>query len=167
MIDPSVIDHVIGYYLKKYPDYDFVSNLHPATYPDGNDVEILSFRVLEKAWENAYKSFEREHTTPYIWDNPAKFRIGNVTWPTGNDFSGLHRWTIDYEEDYLFICEVYNRLFPDNPAFGLEDILSLIKGHPEISLINNQYAGRYWYENHLDELNHIEEYKRKIVKYEN
>jgi spore coat polysaccharide biosynthesis protein SpsF len=167
LIDPSVIDQVIGYYLEYYPAYDYVSNLHPATYPDGNDVEIMSLSALKTAWKNAHKGFEREHTTPYLWENPAKFRIGNVRWPTGEDFSGSHRWTIDYEEDYLFTSEVYNRLFPENPAFGLGDILSLIKDHPEISLINNKYAGRYWYDNHLDELNHIEEYKRKIAEYEN
>lgn len=167
LIDPSIIDQVIGYYIEKYPAYDFASNLHPATYPDGNDVEIMSFSALKTAWENAHKSFEREHTTPYLWENPAKFRIGNVRWSTGNDYSGSHRWTIDYEEDYLFICEVYERLFPDNPTFGLGDILSLIEEHPDISQINNKYAGRYWYENHLDELNHIGDYKQKILNYEN
>jgi len=33
--------------------YDFVSNLHPATYPDGNDVEIMSMSALEVAWKEA------------------------------------------------------------------------------------------------------------------
>jgi len=166
LIDPSVIDQVIGYYLKNYPDFDFVSNLHPASYPDGNDVEIMSFDTLRTTWENAYRNFEREHTTPYIWQNPEKFRIGNVTWPAGHDFSSSHRWTIDYEEDYDFICEVYNKLFPGNREFGLYDILSLVGKHPEISDLNKRYAGLYWYENHLEELNNIDEYKHKIKKYE-
>jgi hypothetical protein len=28
--------------------------------------------------------------------------------------------------------------------------------------INSKFAGKYWYENHLDELNNIDEYKQKI-----
>jgi len=166
LIDPSIIDQVIGYYLQNYPAFDFVSNLHPATYPDGNDVEIFSIATLKLAWEKARKDFEREHTTPYIWENPEAFRIGNVRWPRGFDYSISHRWTIDYREDYHFISEVYDRLFPDDPEFGLDDILSLIKRHPEIQELNRQYIGSYWYENHMNELFTIDEYKRKIMRYE-
>ena len=53
LIDPLIIDQVIGYYLQNHPAFDFVSNLHPATYPDGNDVEIMSFATIKTAWENA------------------------------------------------------------------------------------------------------------------
>jgi spore coat polysaccharide biosynthesis protein SpsF len=166
LIDPLIIDQVVGYYLQNYPSFDFVSNLHPATYPDGNDVEIISIGTLKTAWEKAQRSFEREHTTPYIWENPATFRIGNVNWPTGYDFSTTHRWTIDYQEDYQFINEVYNRLYPENQWFGLSDILLLVKDHPEISWINKHLAGHYWYENHLDELHTIDNYKLKLMGYE-
>jgi len=163
LIDPLIIDQVIGYYLKNYPAFDFVSNLHPATYPDGNDVEIMSFGALEKAWSEAVKGFEREHTTPYLWENPLKFNIGNVTWPTGLNFSTSHRFTIDYAEDYRFITAIYNKLFTVKPKFGLDDILDLIEKDPSIMGLNNRYAGRYWYENHLGELHTIDDYKCKII----
>lgn len=35
LIDKSVIDRVIDYYINNSDKYDYVSNLHPATYPDG------------------------------------------------------------------------------------------------------------------------------------
>jgi spore coat polysaccharide biosynthesis protein SpsF len=166
LIDPSVIDLVIGYYLKHPEALDYVSNLHPPTWPDGNDVEIMSFETLKSAWENAQRDFEREHTTPYIWENPDQFRIGNVTWPLGYDFSATHRWTIDYEEDYLFINEVYKKLYTQNPAFNLNDILSLIERFPEISQLNKDHTGHYWYNNHLDELKTIDLYKFKLSSHE-
>ena len=53
LIDPAVIDTVIGFYLENADKYDYVSNLHPATYPDGNDVEIMSLQAIEDAWKNA------------------------------------------------------------------------------------------------------------------
>lgn len=164
LIDPKVIDKVLKYYIDNSDKFDFVSNLHPATFPDGNDVEIFSFSALERAWKEAGKQLEREHTTPYFWENPDKFKIANVVWETGLDFSSTHRWTIDFEEDYQFIKKVYEELFPNNPAFGLNDIVNLLNEKPELAAINKKYLGKYWYEKHLDELNHINEYKNKISK---
>src|SRR5262245_29106810 len=34
LIDPNVIDRVLGYYFNNLQSFDFVSNLHPATYPE-------------------------------------------------------------------------------------------------------------------------------------
>jgi spore coat polysaccharide biosynthesis protein SpsF len=167
LIDPIIIDQVIRFFLEHFPDFDYVSNLHPASYPDGNDVEIMSVSALETAWMHAQKDYEREHTTPYIWENPSTFNIGNVCWSTANDLSMIYRWTIDYIEDYQFIYEIYNRLFQENPCFGLDDILSLIREHPEISILNKHHAGHYWYDNHLDELNTIIDYKNKVKRHEN
>jgi len=162
LIDPNIIDRVIGHYIENHLRYDYVSNLHPATYPDGNDVEIMSFKALETSWKEAKRNLEREHTTPYIWENPDIFNIGNVTWESGLDFSILYRWTIDYEEDYQFISKVYDGLYPRNHSFGLNDILNLLKRQPELRLINQSYLGSYWYINHLDELKNITDYKNKI-----
>ncbi len=163
LIDPSVIDKVIKYYLDNNASFDYVSNLHPATYPDGNDVEIFSIESLEKAWEEADKELEREHTTPYFWENPDKFKIGNVLWETGLDYSMSHRWTIDYEEDYKFIETIYNELYNKNPFFSLNDILALLNEKPEISKINEKYAGVNWYRHHLDELKTISGKNTKIL----
>lgn len=164
LIDPKIIDKVYKFFIDNYNKYDFVSNLHPATYPDGNDVEIMSFKTLETAWENAARKLEREHTTPYIWENPEKFKIGNVLWESGHDYSAHHRWTIDYEEDYVFIRTVYEELYHKNPTFGIYDILNVLKEKPFIYEINSKYAGKYWYENHLDELKQIDDYKKKTEK---
>jgi spore coat polysaccharide biosynthesis protein SpsF len=155
LIDPQIIDKVILHYINNKNKYDFVSNFHPPSYPDGNDVEIMSFKTLENAWINAEKDFEREHTTPYIWENPDKFRIGNVVWETGLDYSLTHRFTIDYKEDYDFIKRVYDELYYENPYFGLNDILNLLERKPEIKKINQMYAGVNWYRNHLKELKTI------------
>ena len=163
LIDPKIINKVLQKFID-HDEYDFVSNLHPATYPDGNDVEIMSFEALEYAWRDASKDYEREHTTPFIWEHDENFGIGNVEWETGLDYSATHRWTIDFPEDYEFIRKVYSELYAGNPLFTLKDILDLLKQKPKIAEINSQYLGKYWYENHLDELTHIDEYKNKLKK---
>ncbi len=163
LIDPEVITRVINTYISHKDKYDFVSNLHPATYPDGNDVEIMSMQSLEKAWKEAKKDFEREHTTPYLWENPQLFRKGNVVWETGLDYSMTHRWTIDYWEDYLFIKNIYDVLFNKNPDFGLNDILNYLEIHPEFRAINSKYAGVNWYRNHLNELKTIKPGETRVI----
>jgi spore coat polysaccharide biosynthesis protein SpsF len=155
MIDPAVIDKVIDHYISNQGKYDYVSNLHPATYPDGNDVEVMSMGALSRAWNEAYKPYELEHTTPYIWENPYKFRIGNVKWETDKDYSMSHRFTIDYIEDYIFIKTIYDELFPVKPMFTLSDILCLLESKPEVMEINEKYIGVNWYRNHLKELKTI------------
>ena len=103
LIDPRIIDRVVRCFREADWHYDFVSNLHPASYPDGNDVEVMSFAALETAWHEARKPHEREHTTPFIWDQPQRFRLGNVRWETGRDLSMTHRLTVDYPEDLALV----------------------------------------------------------------
>jgi len=163
LIDPCVIDRVLDYFFSG--DFDYVSNLHPATYPDGNDVEVVSFDVLQEAWRNSTRPLEREHTTPYIWEHPDRYRIGNVTWETGLDYSMSHRFTIDYPEDYRFIKAVYDELYTEQrPIFSLYDILNLLEAKPNLSSINSKYAGVNWYRHHLDELKTISPAQTKIIE---
>jgi spore coat polysaccharide biosynthesis protein SpsF len=163
LIDPNIIDRVLAYYVNHQNDYDFVSNLHPPTYPDGNDVEVMKMDSLKQAWLRASLDFEREHTTPYIWENPHLFRIGNVCWEADYNYSMTHRWTIDYEEDYIFIKTIYDELYHINPRFGIYDILNLLDRKPLLKNINNKYAGVNWYRNHLHQLKTITANQTKVI----
>ena len=161
LIDPAIIDRVLGFFADTAGQYDFVSNLHPATYPDGNDVEVITLASLETAWREAKRPLEREHTTPFFWENPDRFRLANLTWETGFDYSMSHRFTIDYPADYQFIKAVYEALYPTNPRFNLNDILDLLKQRPDIYALNADLAGVNWYRNHLDELKTVDESNTK------
>lgn len=153
LIDPAIIDLVIGSFLES--GADFVSNLHPPSWPDGHDVEIMRMEVLEEAGREATKDFEREHTTPFIWERPDRYRVENITWDREADYSMSHRWTLDYPEDLAFISAVYEAFGSENdpsPEFGLDDVLALIEAQPGIAAINARYAGVNWYRHHLDDL---------------
>jgi spore coat polysaccharide biosynthesis protein SpsF len=153
LIDPAVIDRVLAYSIQHHDKFDYVGNLHPPSYPDGNDVEVMTLDALGVAWREATRDFEREHTTPFIWDNPDRFRIGCVAWETGLNFSMSHRWTIDYQEDYQFIDAVYDELWNEAKSiFTMQDILGLLSVRPDIYEINAKFAGVNWYRHHLDEL---------------
>jgi spore coat polysaccharide biosynthesis protein SpsF len=156
LIDPAVIDRVIGAFHAAAGAADFVSNLHPPSYPDGNDVEVMSMDALETAWREAGRTLEREHTTPFLWERPDRFRLLNVAWETGLDYSMSHRWTIDYPEDYAFLRAVYDALWtPGRPVFTLGEILAFLREHPEVAALNARLAGVNWYRHHLHELTTI------------
>ncbi len=164
LIDPDIIDRVLNMFLLVHQHIDFVSNLHPPTYPDGNDVEVMPMNILETAWREAKKDFEREHTTPFIWEQPERFRLMNVAWETGWNYSMSHRFTIDYQEDYEFIKAVYDELWtPTKPLFTLNDILKLLQTKPEIYALNQKYAGVNWYRNHIGDLKTVSEKDTRMI----
>lgn len=155
LIDPAVIDHVIGVFLTDPDRYDYVSNNHPPTWQDGQEVEVIRATVLEEAWRSAGRPFQREHVTPYIWDQPARFRLANVARPDDRWYH-QYRWTLDYPEDYAFIQAVYERLYPSSPDFDTAELMALVDAHPEIHAINASRQGNVWYEQHLDALRTVD-----------
>jgi spore coat polysaccharide biosynthesis protein SpsF len=153
LVDPAAIDRVLSAFLCDPGRYDYVSNLHPPSWPDGNDVEVMTLAALEQAHRSASARREREHTTPYLWHRPERFRLGNVAWETGLDLSMTHRFTLDYPDDYALVAGVYEALWrPDRPVFPLADVLALLEERPELRQTNARYVGVNWYRHHLDAL---------------
>lgn len=155
LIDPDVIDRVIGTFLADPERWDYLSNLHPPSWPDGQDTEVVARSALEAAAAEATRPFEREHTTPFIWERPDRFAIGNVRWDRDDDLSMSHRWTLDYPEDLAFVRAVYAELGP-GPDWGVDDVLDLLARRPGIHEINAGHAGVNWYRHHLDELTTVD-----------
>ena len=146
LIDPAVIDLVVGRHLKE--DVDYTSNTIKPTFPDGVDVEIFTFKALEKAWENANLASEREHVTPYIRKHTEIFKTINVEYD--RDLSDK-RWTLDNKEDYEFIACLYKNLYEKDQSFGLSETLQLLSKHPEFEQINKHITRNEGYEKSLKE----------------
>ena len=153
LIDPMVIDQVVGYFRAQFPRYAFVSNLHPASWPDGNDVEVMTRDALEQTAREAARPFEREHTTPFIWDQPERFALANVSWSTGLDLSSTHRLTLDYPEDYALISAVFEALgHADDAPFPAAAIVDYLDAHPQVRALNAAHLGHSWINGHAHEL---------------
>jgi spore coat polysaccharide biosynthesis protein SpsF len=151
LIDPAIMDRVIGAYLAAPGGVDYASNLHPESYPDGNDVEVFSAATLEIAWREATRPHQREHTTPFLWDQPERFRLLNVAWERGLDLSRSHRYVLDYREDYEVIRRIVAGL-SGSPGFSVWDIVVWLDRYPEVAGFNRHYRGVRWYRHHQNEL---------------
>jgi spore coat polysaccharide biosynthesis protein SpsF len=153
LIDPSVVDRVVRAHLDAPGRVDYTSNLHPESYPDGCDVEVMSYDALYEAWREAERPHEREHTTPFLWDQPERFALQNVTWDTGRNLSRSHRIVVDYAEDYAVVRAVFDALWtPSRPVFSLSDLVAFLDAHPDVRRGNEQRFGTSWYRQHLAEL---------------
>lgn len=149
LIDPYVVDGVIGLALTEPGALDYTSNLHPASFPDGNDVEVMTMAALTVAWREAERDFEREHTTPFLWERPERFRLRNFTCRQNRALT--HRWTLDYAEDLALIRGIAEH-FGANRAYRYEDICRLLETRPELAALNDKFRGVNWYRHHLSEL---------------
>jgi len=133
MLDPEVSGRVLAEFRRLDGRVDYVSNVHPPTFPDGLDTEVFSREALEIAWREARLASDREHVTPYIWRQPDRFRLANLA--TASDLSAL-RWTVDTAADLEFARAVYAALKGTGGVFGMDQVLQLLESRPELSLLN-------------------------------
>jgi spore coat polysaccharide biosynthesis protein SpsF len=132
LIEPTIIDKVVGKFIDKSPNVDYVSNIIPQrTFPQGLDTEVMSFSALERSWIEDKNLVLREHVTQYILRNLDKFKVAGVM--NDRDVSNL-RWTVDTKEDFKLVNEIYS--FFGNNQFSWYDVLDLMDKKPELRLIN-------------------------------
>lgn len=133
LIDPEIIDKVITQHILNGNDY--TSNCITPTYPDGMDVEVLTFETLKKLIINADRQSHREHVTLYINENKDKFKMENVF--NTEDLSDI-RLTVDEAEDLQLIRIIYSEMkYRDD--FNLDDVIRLLRKRGNLLEINKFY----------------------------
>jgi spore coat polysaccharide biosynthesis protein SpsF len=108
--------------------------------------------ALEFAARTALRSYEREHTTPFLWDANPLVRTHTVSMERGQNYATRYRWTVDYPEDYMLVRAVYDGLHQRMPRFGMYEIMEYLHQHPEVDAINAHLCGVNWYRHHLSDL---------------
>ncbi len=145
LIDPAVVDRVVLAHAEGRGRFAYTSNLHPESYPDGSDVEVMTMEALAAAWREAERPHEREHTTPFLWDQPDRFPLHAVLWEAGRDVSRTHRVVVDYKEDYDVVRTVFEALNrPSGAPFTVTEIVAFLDAHPEVRLHNAAHLGTHW-----------------------
>ena len=125
MVDAALVDECIKAYRREQVDY--FSNINPPTYPDGLDIEVMSFAALEYSSRKTTSDFDREHVTPYI-RNSDYFSKANMRYK--EDLSS-RRWSVDEQEDLKVLNNIF-KYFSPNIFFGWEQVLQLQELHPDL-----------------------------------
>jgi spore coat polysaccharide biosynthesis protein SpsF len=135
LVDPELIDDVVGA-LQDRPEVDYVANNLPSrTYPIGLDLEVFRRSALETAHAEDRDPALREHVTPYIRQNPDRFQI--MALGHTEDLSH-HRWTVDVPEDLTLIRRVYEEMGGEPGPW--RSVVELCERHPEWSQLNAHVA---------------------------
>ena len=134
LMDPGVLDLVVGEYLSHASACDYASNTIVRTFPRGLDVEVFSRAALEAAALEAAAPDEREHVTPFIHHHPNRFRRRSVE--TDVDLSH-HRWTLDTPEDFSFLKAVFEGVpIVEGPIPSYDRVSGFLDRHPDILALN-------------------------------
>ena len=123
LIDGKILDRHIDFFYNTKSDY--ITNQLSRTYPDGYDIEILSFNLLKKLNKIAKLKEDREHVTSYLKRNRKNIRSLKFE----KDLSNL-RLTVDYKEDLFFLKKLILNLKKIN--FSLFDIYNYCKKNPRM-----------------------------------
>lgn len=133
LIDPELVDRVVGEFLAARPGVDYASSRLPEyLFPRGLDTEVVSMAALERAWRMDANPAWREHVTPYIYFHPESFAILGVPCREG-DFSA-YRLTVDTPEDLALMRLIYEHFGHDR--FSWREAVELLRARPDWAGIN-------------------------------
>lgn len=130
--NPLVDWHHIGPMIQilKEQHCDYVSS---KGFSLGAGVEVCTAKALEKAYREATLPAEHEHVMPYLYLHPALFKLG--VYENDNTSQNIYRLTVDCNEDYALMTNVYDALYDGN-AIPTEKAVAYLDAHQDIARLN-------------------------------
>jgi spore coat polysaccharide biosynthesis protein SpsF len=137
LIDPDVLAEMVARFHRLRAGAglaDVLTNTRVRSFPRGLDAEIFTREALRAADAEATAPHQREHVTPFLYENPGRFRIvdhvGRV------DYSG-YRLTLDTAEDYELLTRIFgDTKGPDASGLRLNGVVDLLVKNPAWISIN-------------------------------
>jgi spore coat polysaccharide biosynthesis protein SpsF (cytidylyltransferase family) len=129
LVCPEIVGELIRAYRESGAEYGVTSPQHA----EGLDCEIFSAGALDAAWREAKKPSEREHVTPFIAADPARFR--RITLASARDDSG-YRITVDEPRDLDAVRAVVAGFGDGIDRATWSQIREFLDAHPEVRGLN-------------------------------
>ncbi len=115
--DPVLIKKMLYIFLKN-KKIQYLSNINPPTLPDGFDVEIFRYSVLEEAFKKAKHKHDFEHVTTFI---RRQKKIKKYNFSIKKDFSYI-KLSVDVEKDLKNVREVL-KILKFRTNFSYNDVI--------------------------------------------
>lgn len=140
LTDLALVRSLIHRHLAKKADYTCPADPVPL----GTGAEVVRLSALKEAHENSDRPAHREHVTTYFHDHPESFAVEKVAPPSylrGKSF----RLTVDTEDDFLLMDEVYRIFFSSRQSpIDLEQVILHLESHPELANLNGHIMQKDW-----------------------
>ena len=133
LVDPAIIDTVIGHYLRGGCDY--AASMLERSWPRGVESEVISRQALEQSAREGARPEDREHVTVFVRSHPERFRLRNVralpqeTWPE-------LRLTLDTEADYRLLQAVFDELHQPGGVIRIGRVIDWLRERPDLVSLN-------------------------------
>ncbi len=145
-IDPKTIAETIDQHLLLKNDYTRTTGL-----PIGMNIEVMGYKALKAAFEEATSPSDREHVTSYLYANPEKFKVHFQPYTFKNEAFSNFRVTVDYPSDYALANLIFNH-FGTEVAFSAEELYEFWQQNPWIGDINKTNFQKRIYASEKEEL---------------
>lgn len=129
-VQPELIDAMLLSFAKS--ECDYMSNVLDRTFPHGLDMEVFSFDVLKRAYNETQSPYDTEHVTPYLYKY-GFFKTENFMAKNPIIKHPELRITLDTPYDYVLISHLFRKFGYD---FRIEDIIEYLLANPELSFVN-------------------------------
>ncbi len=140
LVNPTSIKKMYNYFINKKIDY--YSNTCPpdlSKYPDGSDIEIFSFKALDKLNNLKQNKVEKEHVYGF-WKNKKIFKTKILK--KNKDISKF-KYSLDYKSDLILLQKIVKKLKKKNVIGSSETITNLIMRDKKLLKISNQNQSFY------------------------
>jgi len=144
LVDPSIIDEFVNFFMNNQEKYDFISNTIEHTYPAGLEVIVYKGSTLNKVNDILEKNDPlREHAGYNITRFPEKFKIYSYKAPPHFRKKEISL-EIDEKKDLdLFSAIIKNFTKQNKEFFSATEILEFLNFNPELSKINSDVKRRW------------------------
>ena len=116
-------------YVEKAIDLHLIQSndlTHYLELPLGSGVEVIDYRALASAFYKATTPYQKEHVTPYIYEHPEQFKIGEPL-ATGIMNAPDIRLTIDTQEDLEYVQSLFKKYYSEKNDMNLDEIIRYIR----------------------------------------
>ena len=136
-VDAGLIDDFIKRFKNKKPDY--LANCLPWTFPDGLDIEVFSFELLEKIARKAKLKHRISGGVliSYLKDNDNYKKIKKIDIPFPIKNLPKYRLCVDEEIDLKLIRKIYEHFHP-NIYFNWKQIINFAAKNKKLFKINSE-----------------------------
>ncbi len=128
-VDYRILDLMIDFYKKN--NYEYISNAIKPTYPDGLDIAIFSYKILQKANLLARDQYDKEHVTSIM---RSKNFCNFYNYSNSKNLSNF-RLCLDEFKDYELIKYIFKQ--KKDIFFKWQDAVKIIKQNKEIYKMNS------------------------------
>jgi len=128
--EPREIDRLVRLHLDSKAVFSSnITHFMGNGYPDGIGIEAFAYSALEEIWRTETDAHKREHVATNFIDyasgipaNPLRYPVQTPQCPSEYCRPDL-ALDVNTEEEYFYIRRMYQDLYPQNPRFGIEDII--------------------------------------------